>query len=315
MNPQQESPLVEQTQSNSNLVISNSVKQNNTIVIILSILLLISISVSGYFAYQTHKLTNMLLNTKNDVKDSLLPRETAVLSSVASFTNKYDFGSNVYKIFSNLDTDGSKISINNRSRVWWISPDGYNIINDNEIGLEYSNYKMCEEDGRIANNFDTIVTLASDGIKLVMSSFGFNLNSLNSSDSITDAKFYDYVQGYEKEAVKCTLTTINECSTSSAEEPMSKKIIFTCTNKYKENYNEQLPYLNDLNINDAIIHIAETTNNFARINVNYRRSGHYMIIKLINNKWTQLYSGQDIPSCKIMKTNEVPREIYGNCFD
>lgn len=71
MNPQQESPQIEQMQSNSNLVVSNSVKQNNTLVIILSVLLLISISVSSYFAYQTQMLINKLQSMDDSKKEEL----------------------------------------------------------------------------------------------------------------------------------------------------------------------------------------------------------------------------------------------------
>lgn len=92
MNPQQEIPQVEQTQSNSNLIISNPIKQNNTLVIILSILLLISISVSGYFAYQTQTLIKELTVLKNTTSTSIVTTERGKLltgSDVAMGTENW----------------------------------------------------------------------------------------------------------------------------------------------------------------------------------------------------------------------------------
>jgi hypothetical protein len=206
---------------------------------------------------------------------------------------------------------------NDRSWVWWISPDKLNIINNDEIGIEYF-YNKCESDLSKAA-FNTIASELSLNIKSTMIADGFKYNQENSSSSITDIveenyDLYDYIQAYEKEGTKCTLVANPDCSTSSDSIPMHYTFSFTCTDNYQKNYSEQSPYLKDLGIDNAIVHVANKVDNFVKLNINYRRTGSYAIVKEVNNVWIKIYSGQDNPGCNFMQKYQVPKEIYGSCW-
>ena len=72
--------------------------------------------------------------------------------------------------------------------------------------------------------------------------------------------------------------------------------------------------LKDLGINNAIIRVGKRVDDFVYLNVNYRRTGYYVIAKLINGKWTELFSGQDSPSCEVVSKHKIPKDIYFNCY-
>jgi hypothetical protein len=197
--------------------------------------------------------------------------------------------------------------------VWWVSEDGLNIINDNSTGVELYSFN-CESNLNSNSVFKEMAQSIGSEIGKVMTQNGFKLNQRNSSKSIDDDQFYDYVQAYEKDSVKAVFTADPDCETSSNEIPMHYTFSFIFTNNFEANYQEQAQYLKDLNINDAIIHVRNKVDDFVNLSVHYRRTGHYTIAKLINGKWTELFSGQDIPSCEIVKKYSIPKGIISDCY-
>ena len=142
---------------------------------------------------------------------------------------------------------------------------------------------------------------------------GFSLNQANSSRSITDDQFYDYVQAYEKDEIKCTLVASPDCGGSSGV-PTHYDFSFSCTDSFEENYQEQIPYLKDLNLTDTIVHVSEKVGDYVNLKVYYRRSGYYVIAQLINGTWTELQASQEAPSRQIMESHQVPLEIYDGYY-
>jgi hypothetical protein len=90
---------------------------------------------------------------------------------------------------------------------------------------------------------------------------------------------------------------------------------FGYTNDYQKNFDEQSPFLYDLDLKNVIVHVTQSEGNFRSLAVNYRRSGHATIVKLVNGKWTELWSGQDLISCAIRDKFEIPISIAGDCYD
>ncbi len=305
-------------QPQSTITTIRQTKSNRVLVIILSILLLGAIAVSAYFYFQVQSLKQELANN-NTLTSGVLPTLTPTPSSstnspITVFTNKYEFGKNIEAEFNKTASEyEGKIITDSKSDVWWISNDNLNIINNDETSLSYQNYN-CESDLTNKKMFNSVSGKLSENIKLIMTSSGFSLNQKNSSKSITDDQFYDYVQAYEKGDTKCTFTANPDCGGSSNEVSMHYNFTFTCTNSFDKNYQEQAPYLKGLKITNAVIHVEKKVGDYAFINVNNRRSGHYVIAQLINGAWTEISSGQDVPNCETMQEHQVPKEIYGDCY-
>ena len=72
--------------------------------------------------------------------------------------------------------------------------------------------------------------------------------------------------------------------------------------------------LRDLGLgSDVIIHIAKREADLAMINVNYRRTGHYIVARLTDGHWKQLLAGQDAPTCAETARLEIPRSFI-DCY-
>lgn len=239
-------------------------------------LILIFLGIGGFFIYQNCQLNNKVLPAAK-------------------------------KAFQKIkEKDNSQILETNQLGIWWISSDGLNIINDDSSGVQINIFN-CKAD------FKGLTQSISPQIDKIMKQKGFQVNLENSSKSIEDDRFYDYVQAWENGEQKCVFTANPDCETSSEETRMHYAFSLGCTEAFGENYQQQAPYLKDLGIKDAIIHIEKKIGDWAKLNVNFRRSGHYIIARLINNKWKEIYSGQAIPSCKIVAKYQIPKEIIPDC--
>ena len=200
--------------------------------------------------------------------------------------------------------------------LWWVSPDGLSIINDNSPAVE-ARFPGCVNDD---SNFSMWRAKARKVIAVVdevMSANKFKVdNSINSSNSLSDTKFYDYIRGYYRGGTKAVLSISPDCgSTLSTENPeMYYSVSFGYTNEYQRNYERQSPFLHDLNLKDVIVHIQKSDGEFRLLAVNYRRSGHATIVRRIGNKWTELWSGQDLIPCALRDQKKIPLSIAGDCY-
>lgn len=196
--------------------------------------------------------------------------------------------------------------------MWWTTPDGFNIINKHVSGIELYSFN-CEIDAESFSAFYGTTKFFASRIDEIMSSYGFIRSWKNSSRSISDDISYDYIQGYEQGDMKCVFVANPDCGTAS-KLPMHYTFSFSCTNDVDKNYQEQVPYLKDLGITDAVIYSQKRIGDSMIVYVNNRRSGYYTLAKLIDGKWTGVFSGQDIPPCQIMETYQIPKDLVGDCW-
>lgn len=231
-----------------------------------------------------------------------LPEETS---------DKYT--SEIKKEFENVGkTYNGQVTKTRDMDIWWITPDGLNIINKHNPGTELFTFN-CTEDVASLSAFTTITESLAPEIDDTMNEYGFTKNQKNSSVSIPSDIFYDYIRAYEKEDTKCVFTANPDCGTSS-KLPMHYTFSFGCTNDVNKNYDAQAPYLKDLGITDSIIYSQKQVGDFMKFDINDRRSGYYMIAKLENGKWTPVFSGQDIPPCSVVDKYQIPKELVGDCW-
>lgn len=209
---------------------------------------------------------------------------------------------------------GSEINYSNNLSLWWISPDQLNIINDNSSGVQL-NLKCAEPNSGITELplTRTLNTLLPDLNKTFIDN-GYTKNVLNSSKSLTDDRFYDYIQAYQKDNTRCTIVGNADCSGTKSDSIMYQTITIMCTDQYDQNYQQQAQLLKDLNIKDTIIHVKTQVNDFVNLNVNYRRAGHFIIAQKQAGKWQQIFSGQDQINCELVKKYQIPQEIYEDCY-
>jgi len=283
-------------------------KRKSLLIIGVAVLVLLLFGTTVFLAYQNYQLRKQISQMQ------ILPKTTPTPSPSTAIPAKDEFLPAIKAEFQKIkrEYNGEVLETNNLG-IWWISSDNLNIINDDSSGIELYIFN-CEADIESKSIFKEITQLIGPKIDEIMRQNGFNTNQRNSSETIEDTQFYDYIQAYENETIKCVFKANPDCSTSSNEVEMHYAFSFGCTESFDRNYQQQSPYLKDLGIDDAIIHVQKKIGDFVKLNVNFRRTGHYTIAKLISGKWNEIFSGQDIPSCEIVEKYEIPEEIVSDCY-
>jgi hypothetical protein len=268
----------------------------------------LSLGATGFLAYQNYQLKKQIAQIQ------ILPKPTPTPSPSTAILAKDEFPPAIKAEFQKIkEKYNGEVLETNKLGIWWISSDDLNIINDDSSGIELYIFN-CEGDFKSKSIFKEITQLIGPKIDEIMKQNGFQTNQRNSSESIEDSQFYDYIQAYENETVKCVFEANPDCGTYSKETQVHYTFSFGCTEAFDRNYQQQAPYLKDLGIDDAIIHVQKKIGDFVELDVNFRRSGHYTIAKLISGKWNEIFSGQDIPSCEIVEKYEIPKEIISDCY-
>jgi hypothetical protein len=199
--------------------------------------------------------------------------------------------------------------------IWWISEDGYSITNDDSPAVE-AKYFDCESDNLAQREIWSSNALEqSSAVDEVMQRAGFTVNDKNTSDSLADDQFVDYVRAYERENTKAVLVINTDCwsDDGSGYSPLYYSSFFSMTDDFDANYESQSPYLIDLNLKDVVIHVSNVVDDWAWINVNYRRSGHYVIAEKANGKWVERFGGQDLISCTLRNDLKIPIQLAPEC--
>ena len=207
--------------------------------------------------------------------------------------------------------------------LWWITRDGYSIINDASPAIE-AQFPGCESDLSDYSKWKANAVKMVEVIDAVMTNEGFTFdNTTNSSTSLSvstnfnDSKHYDYIKAYFRGETKAVLSISPDCgSTSQADNPvMYYSASFGYTNDFQKNYDEQSPFLYDLDLKDVIVHVQKSDGDFRLLAVNYRRSGHATIVKRIDEKWTEVWSGQDLISCAVRDKQKIPHSMAPDCYN
>lgn len=198
--------------------------------------------------------------------------------------------------------------------IWWISKDGYSITIDNSPAVE-SKYFNCAADSDERKFWTENAIQQSKVVDAIMQQAGFEVNERNSSDSLEDLQFVDHVRAYERENTKAVLVINSDCwsDDGSGNSPLYYSSFFSMTDDFDANYEAQSPYLIDLNLKDVIIHVSNVVGNWAVINVNYRRSGHYVIAEEVNGRWVERFGGQDVVPCTLRDELKIPIELAPEC--
>ncbi len=205
-----------------------------------------------------------------------------------------------------------------QSYVWWISSDGYNIINLKEFGIKARFDCKNQTYGRFHN--DNVTKILAPEFPSFMQKRGFIENELNTSKSITEfmnSHSYDYHQAYEKGNIKCILRVDPSCGDESWNGNFRQDLSFTCTSNYEKNYFEQMPILKDLGIKvgDGFLTFGKKHGDFAFFNIHDGVSGYTILAINENGKWKKITQGQDPAiKCSLVDQYHIPKEIYNKCY-
>lgn len=208
--------------------------------------------------------------------------------------------------------------------LWWDDNDGYSVIIPSTESILIAKTK----DGEILES--TVIPgeyfmLELAIAKQVFTNRGFTLNKRNSSTSIDDSNFYDYVQAYEKNGKLCTIVVNEDYSSYGSgigkEAKMAYTLMVSCGDTLSEAQIEQHPFLDALGLKDkkTVVQIINQDGLFFQIGMNQRRGGFTAILKKDGNKYRVLLISQEAPSCALIDKEKIPSNVLssigeGSCF-
>lgn len=218
----------------------------------------------------------------------------------------------VFALVSNDDTIGYNTT--GDMSLWWITADGHAVVDDAVPAWELRAH-VCEADDQAQSaRFDLLRTLVPR-IDAVMAQHGFTRNVRNSSRTLADDRYYDFVRAYERRGLQAAFVASPDCWSRTGAGLMYYSFDFGYTTDLAANARVQVPFLRDLSLgSDVVIHVAKLREPWAVIDVNYRRTGYYLVAKRIAGRWMQIFGGQDVPSCELTRTWAVPAAISA-CYD
>ncbi len=197
-----------------------------------------------------------------------------------------------------------------QKNTWWISEDGWSILVPTDLSIIA---KVSPEQYYPNKNEFTILNSI---VKDEMIKNGFTLNNLNSSGNEEDTKFYDYVLAYEKDDVKCVVTSSPDVGHGADDTKDYSEFSFSCfSNDLLNNaYEKQTPFLKGLQEKDAVVSHIKIQGNRAQMALNWRRTGAVAFMYKDGEDWRKVIVAQGIPSCSELEQNSVPQEYWVDCF-
>lgn len=244
-------------------------------------------------------------------------------------TFKSNNSDEIVAVLSNyLNKSGEKFS-QKIDGQWWISDDGWNIY-DQRAKATIMNINPCgtENDCKVLRTYQNYAELPkavglNKKVSDVFIANGFILNKKNTSKSLEDKTFYDYVLAFQKDEVRCTVTTIGDFYSLAQPDVWRIDYEVACSENFKKNYDQQLPYLKALvayskyeKYKDAVVTPYAKNGDFETISVHFRRTGESAIMKKIGDKYKVLFLTQQQPSveqCKILRENGAPPSYLKPC--
>ncbi len=186
-----------------------------------------------------------------------------------------------------------------RDALWWIDGDDNNILIQDQESLVVAKKE---------NNFSDELYV----IDRILKNNNYSLNKRNSSQSLDDDSFYDYIQAYEDDKNVC-IAKASPDSSSVYCDSMCYGLTFVCASKEKleKSRQEQLPFIKFLGLEDSVGTVKAQVGDFYNVSVSHRRTGHYAVLKKENNSFRELYRGQDLLLCSLIEKEGIPEEVSG----
>lgn len=254
-------------------------------------------------------------NEKDKTEKSVTVVENEEKKAVTTQT-PIDLDFIISQISTTIQTQPNLLSQKNNldSGFLWISDDGYAIRSEGAKSIIIkTEIAECE-------NYDgTFKQYAQQIGKIVdqqLLANGFQKNISNSSQDINDDSFYDYIQAYEGNGYKVTYMANPDCSGSSSSNDLAW-ISYITDKEYEQSYIQQMPFVRDLATGKKNFYsVVRLDGDFAMLTVGGRRAGGGMVIvKKVNNVWTEVTGGQDVPMCSVVDEAGVPSSILNSCLD
>lgn len=286
-------------------------ESRNELIFLLAGLILLAIIALSIFIKHT-------INSNKQKNQTIYTRLTFSAKDPDSINKSvYDYFKNKFEVTQ--PTKGS---------LWWISEDGWNITDNTAVKTDIY-FKLPSGTTCQAYNTPQVqpcskVPQIMETNKILGASFissGFTKNELNSSKSLDDVNFYDYIIAFQKNNTRCLLVTNGDGGIG--DHTGDAVLTVECSNNFQKAYQDELPYLKALtnynnNKKDAAIN-EETIHkygSFITLGYGFRRTGDEAVMIKAGDGYKVLFLyGQQFNQnqCSILKQYDAPQELLKGC--
>lgn len=195
---------------------------------------------------------------------------------------------------------------------WWISDDGWNILDENatailmKIPIDNINDYQSQ-----SNSVNSLAKTLNKTATTIFESNGFQLKSTDAFKTIVSQGYFDSVVALQKGETRCVLTISNGMETNGQSNFFTYSVI--CSDQFQKAYQEQVPYLKALDNRNSVVCPEKRVGNFVFLSVNKGMRGFFIIGKMDGEKIKIIFAGQEYAPCNLMENNQVPKEIYEKC--
>ncbi len=300
---------------------------NKALLIFLGVILGVAITAGGYFAYTTILSTRIDNEKTNENAQPNSPSQTLTLDAEIKEAIKGQFSNYIDSdVLSETDEiknkyPQSEIELTQTDRPFIWKYQSHYIYADPETNSKNISFRHPDSidslikqygetpkkdvegiDEEISKDFSDKFFKLIPIVDTILTKYGYTKDSEN----IIRSPFNNTAEiGYRKDNVLCILGAYQNY------------VDFFCNEQILKSAQLQIDMLIDLEkYGNTYLDIRETSGKFSSIAVSeYASNGGYALIaKNINGKWKAIYEGQDLPSCKVMISNSVPKSLYGECY-
>ncbi len=219
----------------------------------------------------------------------------------------------IEEIYRNINLISSlKFSPLEKYSQWWISDDGWNILDENAVAIlmkiPIDNINDYQSQ---SNSVNSLAETLNKTVTNIFESNGFQLKSTDAFKAIVSQGYFDFVVALQKGETRCALAISNGIETNEQSNFFTYSVI--CSDQFQKAYQEQVPYLKALDNRNSVVIPEKRVGDFVFLSVNKGMRGFFIIGKIEGEKIKIIFAGQDYPPCNLMIDNGVPKEIYEKC--
>jgi hypothetical protein len=236
----------------------------------------------------------------------LVVADTTMLGQHPDIKNILD---KTQEVFKNSKLVDGGLYQDNKSYITWQIDDGWNIADTSAASI--SSYYLCKTD-TFERPFKKTMPPIYSSLAKMFTDNGFTKNTLNSDsnydDNDTAYMGYYYGLAFEKGDLKCLVVGIPDCRglPGGYGEKYGSSIEVVCTNSLDKNKLWQLPLLKALNLKNSAINDIHIFGDYFYLTLQH---DSLIVKKEKDGSYTQIYKGQDNPSCGTRDEYDFPKEL------
>lgn len=233
---------------------------------------------------------------------------------------------NTTNVFSTIDSlftqaeekENGKIDASSNSDFRWITVDGYQINLPNSLSVKLMTYDQNCDNGEM---FQRVNNMLAPAIEKQLLVDGWIKNESNSMTAINQENYLPYTQAYENDEFIALYLADYNCTANSQAEIHNNQthnefeFVYAKKSELEKNYQEQISFLRDLQIEDAAITQIKREGDWARLEASNYYVGWQIVAKLVDGHWAEILATGDLAECQTLTANQIPATIMGVCYD